>query len=80
MTRSAQSRLGLLVRLWRRQGYKCALCDEPVPPSQIHSLTLDHKRPRAHGGSDGVFNLQAAHYKCNHDKADRCDGCAQCQP
>ena len=59
----------------------CALCGEPVPASVTKgnrvsnggkgNITVDHKIPRAQGGSDRRENLQPAHQRCNWERADR---------
>lgn len=45
--------------VYRRDGWRCALCDDP------RSLQLHHVWPRAHGGSDKVQNLITLCWKCH---------------
>lgn len=47
--------------LLERQGWHCPLCGEPIR-GDIH---VDHRLPRAQGGSDLAGNLQATHPRCN---------------
>ena len=52
-----------LLEKWR---WKCAYCDGRNIP-----LTIDHIRPRSHGGSNRVSNLTLACVQCNHAKGSR---------
>lgn len=51
--------------LHEQQRGSCALCGKPL---ELAEATLDHRFPKSRGGSSAVFNLQAAHGKCNQDK------------
>ena len=55
--------------LIERQNGRCGLCGEPV----IGEIHIDHVIPRAHGGSDTLDNLQAAHAACNLAKCGSLD-------
>jgi len=48
--------------------FRCALCGTPA---EEKALEVDHIRPRKHGGSDELSNLQALCYSCNAMKRDR---------
>ena len=45
--------------VYRRDGYRCALCDCP------HGLQLHHILPRSEGGTDAVHNLITLCWKCH---------------
>lgn len=58
-------------RLWRaaiKQAWnnRCAYCSQP--PIDDKSLTIDHVKPRAHGGQDQTTNCIPACKRCNADK------------
>ncbi len=53
--------------LTERGGGWCFLCDTPL----AGKLEVDHIQPQSLGGSDELFNLQAAHEFCNRSKRDR---------
>jgi diadenosine tetraphosphate (Ap4A) HIT family hydrolase/5-methylcytosine-specific restriction endonuclease McrA len=48
--------------------FRCALCGAPA---EEKALEVDHIRPRKHGGTDELSNLQALCYSCNAMKRDR---------
>jgi ATP adenylyltransferase len=48
--------------------FRCALCGTPA---EEKALEVDHIRPRKHGGTDELANLQALCYSCNAMKRDR---------
>lgn len=56
-----------LVRLGRRDRWRCWLCDEPVDPKATgeRAPTRDHVIPRAKGGGNSLSNLRLAHADCN---------------
>jgi HNH endonuclease len=56
-------------RLWIAQGGRCASCGFSLE----HGRHLDHKTPRARGGSSGLSNLQLLCPDCNIIKGDRTD-------
>lgn len=63
-------------RMWRRGikaawGDRCAYCN--ATPIDDKSLTIDHVKPRAHGGEDVTSNCIPACKRCNHDKGSRLD-------
>ena len=55
-----------------RDGDNCQLCHElmdfDLPFTWRLSVTIDHKVPRAVGGTHALANLQLAHRRCNHRK------------
>jgi len=55
----------------KRDNYRCAKCG--ASPSSDHTVELevDHIRPVASGGSNGIENLQTLCRKCNQGKKDR---------
>jgi len=58
-------------RIWRTAIKKawndrCAYCGNP--PIDDKSLTIDHVKPRAHGGQDQTKNCIPACLRCNADK------------
>ncbi len=57
-------------RLWKRAikehwSCQCAYCGET---HDVDELTLDHVKPRTHGGSDLTSNLVPSCKKCNQAK------------
>lgn len=64
-----------LQKVGDRDGWVCGICHETVssaakPATGWRSPTLDHIKPKAKGGTDGLANLQVAHYGCNQEKGD----------
>lgn len=59
--------------LWDEQGGRCFYCESEIShySKRFNSLDVDHKVPRAHGGSDDRSNLVAACRACNRGKCDR---------
>lgn len=61
--------------LARRDGLACGICGEPVDLSlrapELMRASVDHRIPRARGGSNDPENLQLAHLWCNQVKSDR---------
>lgn len=62
--------------MWRRAikaawGDRCAYCD--ATPIDDKSLTIDHVRPKAHGGEDRTTNCIPACRRCNHAKGSNPD-------
>ena len=47
----------------------CPLCDLPLNTDPKDPTVIDHRIPRAHGGTDDRSNLQATHRRCNLRKA-----------
>jgi 5-methylcytosine-specific restriction endonuclease McrA len=45
---------------------RCHICGQPPTPDD--PLVADHVIPRAHGGTDNLSNLKAAHRSCNGRK------------
>lgn len=61
-----------VVKLRWRDGDTCWLCGKEITiwkctKNKRHPLlaTLDHVRPKKHGGTNGLHNLKLAHYICN---------------
>jgi 5-methylcytosine-specific restriction endonuclease McrA len=57
-------------RLWRRSikehfDCTCVYCGTTY---DIHELTLDHVRPKAHGGADTTHNVVCCCRACNQEK------------
>ena len=53
----------------QRAGHACEYCE--VSETQVGGeLTIDHFRPRAHGGTDDADNLLYSCHRCNQYKAD----------
>jgi HNH endonuclease len=53
-----------------KSSVRCHLCSLPIPPeiiSNVHPLfgTIDHIKPKAHGGTDAACNRAPAHRSCN---------------
>jgi 5-methylcytosine-specific restriction endonuclease McrA len=64
--------------LAERDGTDCSICGEPVDMTlrrkdSVFCPSVDHRVPRAHGGTDDPDNLALAHYWCNAVKSDRED-------
>lgn len=62
-----------LVKVARRQDFKCAICGlivDITTQGRPNSGTIDHITPRARGGSDAFRNLQLACQPCNQSKGD----------
>jgi len=58
-----------------RDGWRCHLCGgmiDPNPRSHTEPLAgeADHLKPVAHGGSNQLTNLAAAHVRCNRRRGD----------
>ena len=60
--RAKQSRIR---RLIERDGLICQICFEPMVGGDF---TLVHIVPKGAGGSNGIYNLRLAHYRCNHGR------------
>lgn len=74
MTRKASVRgkdRGRIIRsLVERDGWACGFCGGEIDPAikSGHSqLSVDHKQPRAEGGSNRLENLRLAHAGCNNE-------------
>ena len=48
-----------------QRGCICGICGLRVNATKA---TLDHIVPRSKGGSNGIMNLQLAHWRCNNAK------------
>jgi 5-methylcytosine-specific restriction endonuclease McrA len=47
------------------QGGRCLYCGRPFTETGPTRPTLEHRKPRMHGGRDCVANLAAACFHCN---------------
>lgn len=54
--------------LYKRDKHRCQYCGEKSPSC---GLSIDHVKPRSHGGVTSYENCVAACVKCNSKKADR---------
>lgn len=69
---SKPQRKRIRAQLIRRDGLLCAVCSGEM--DHTSGITIDHKKPRALGGTNDLSNLQLAHKRCNEIKADRYAG------
>lgn len=64
--------------VFRRNGWICGLCHEPVNPAlrfpHTGSASLDHILPLSRGGDHISSNCQLAHLGCNTSKGARIGG------
>lgn len=62
-------------QLAQRDGTDCGICGKPVDMAlrfpDMMRASVDHKHPRARGGTNDPENLQLAHLLCNMIKSDR---------
>jgi 5-methylcytosine-specific restriction endonuclease McrA len=60
-------------RLAARDGWDCAYCDRPLGWGHVLVLApeVEHRTPRARGGTDDLSNLCLACGPCNRAKATR---------
>lgn len=65
----ASSKTKKIVRIAAEQLNLCYYCAREFAPETWHLVTLDHKTPKARGGSNGRSNLVASCLKCNMMKA-----------
>lgn len=60
--------------LFKRDGWTCQLCGDPVDPSlkypDLMAATVDHIVPLSRGGEHSYANTQLAHALCNSLKGD----------
>lgn len=65
-------RRGIVVDLFNEQAGMCCYCGNrmTLKLSRPRTATVEHIKPRAHGGSNRPFNLAAACYPCNQKKKD----------
>lgn len=74
--RRQERKHGASVRMMvKRHGAVCRICGGPIDVTlrAPHPMTpsIDHIRPRAHGGTNDPANLQLAHLRCNISKGAR---------
>lgn len=72
-TRKAGWGLKMIRKLMTRASHKCEYCGRPVYIKHQASrdpdkATIDHKIPRALGGTNGLHNLALACLQCNSAK------------
>ena len=58
----------LLPSLMARQNKTCPICNKLLPEQISADIHVDHRWPKAFGGTDDFENLQAVHTPCNKDK------------
>ena len=47
----------------------CEICKEPINnQNNNRKFSINHKLPKAYGGTDLIDNLEVAHRKCNSDQ------------
>lgn len=65
---------GRRIAVYKRDGWTCQICHEPVDPDAVVPAplapTIDHKIPLAAGGEHAPHNWQCAHFQCNSAKRD----------
>ena len=59
-----------------RDNYTCHICHKPINQhprnhQQPDAGVADHLTPVAHGGTNELWNLKAAHVKCNRQRGDK---------
>lgn len=59
---------GIRFDVFRRDNFTCQYCGRRPPEVQ---LEIDHKVPKAHGGSNSIENLVTACSDCNRGKRDK---------
>jgi 5-methylcytosine-specific restriction endonuclease McrA len=60
----------VIQELHQAQGGRCALCGDPVSPSEWE---IDHRIPFCYGGGNEPANVQIAHLSCNRQKGHQVD-------
>jgi CRISPR/Cas system Type II protein with McrA/HNH and RuvC-like nuclease domain len=58
-------------RIYERDGWRCAYCDQSERPGEAGLLSLDHLRPLSRGGSNRTDNLVTACKSCNSARQNR---------
>lgn len=61
--------LTVFIALAMRNGTNCYLCGQPLDPAD--PMQIEHRKPRAAGGTDDLDNLALAHASCNQAKGTR---------
>ena len=61
-------RPSLRFQVLQRDNFTCQYCGASGPEAR---LEVDHRIPRARGGTDALANLTTACWNCNHGKRDR---------
>lgn len=66
------NRKPLIIKLFNQQGGCCAWCgkDMVLRGDRDRMATVDHVIPKRAGGANRLFNMVAACYPCNNQKAD----------
>lgn len=60
--------LSLRFAILRRDGYRCQICGRSAQHGAV--LEVDHRFPRARGGTDDPTNLWTLCFECNRGKSD----------
>lgn len=61
--------LAVFASLMMRDGPRCYLCGQGL--DEDDPFQIEHRIPRAAGGSDDLVNLRLAHRSCNQVKGTR---------
>lgn len=51
--------------IWIRDGASCNFCGVELKPNEV---TIDHVKPRSHGGTNSWLNLVCSCWNCNQEK------------
>lgn len=55
---------------FRQKGF-CSICDQPMQPSDIRFLQVDHHQPLSKGGENSFLNRGLVHAVCNRIKGSK---------
>lgn len=66
---SSDEKNKLCQKLWNIQNHKCFICESEID-LQLNKTNIDHIKPLANGGKDGVDNFAITHEACNKSKQD----------
>lgn len=66
---SSDEKNKLCQKLWNIQNHKCFICEREID-LQLNKTNIDHIKPLANGGKDGVDNFAITHETCNKSKQD----------
>lgn len=58
------------------QGWRCAVCGNPINAGDVSKFDPDHRVPRVRGGGNEAANLQALCPACNNNKSSQCSNCS----
>ena len=59
------------LELLRKQGGMCIYTGEPISPSDLPNMEIEHIVPRSRGGPDALYNYVITREKWNKEKGDR---------